>query len=61
MGYMLSFPLLSYVKMHNDGSYEIDKEKIRYRLKLLKDTKRQAVIYLFSNHFSVSEGAKRLC
>ncbi|WP_434639902.1 beta-galactosidase [Klebsiella sp. I138] len=58
MGYMLSFPLLSYVKINNDGSYEIDKEKIRYRLKLLHDTNRQAVIYLFSNHFSVSEGAK---
>ncbi|HDK5262807.1 TPA: beta-galactosidase [Klebsiella pneumoniae] len=58
IGYMLSFPLLSYVKMHNDGSYEIDKGIIRYRLKLLPDTKRQAVIYLFSNHFSVSEGAK---
>ncbi|HBZ4249015.1 TPA: hypothetical protein MG551_19310 [Klebsiella aerogenes] len=58
VGYMLSFPLLSYVNMNPDGSYKIDKAKIQYRIKLLHDTKRQAVIYLFSNHFSVSEGAK---
>ncbi|RXY49391.1 hypothetical protein DD582_33245, partial [Klebsiella pneumoniae] len=58
IGYMLSFPLLSYVKMHNAGSFELDKGIIHYRLKFLQDIKRQVVIYLFSYHFSVSEGAK---
>jgi len=58
IGYTLSFPLLSYVSMKDDGSFSIDKDKIRHRLKLLKDTDRQAVIYLFSNHFSVSERAE---
>lgn len=58
IGYMLSVPLLSYVDMKSDGSFSIDKEKIRYRLQLLKDTDRQAVVYLFSNHFSVSEKAR---
>ncbi len=47
IGYMLSFPLLSYVKMHNDGSYEIDKGIIRYRLKLLPDTK-DKLLFIFS-------------
>lgn len=58
VGYMLSVPLLSYVDMKQDGSFSINKDKIRFRLKLLKDLDRQAVIYLFSNHFSVSEKAE---
>ncbi|BEO27651.1 hypothetical protein SMQC21_12310 [Serratia marcescens] len=58
IGYTLSVPLLSYVDVKPDGSFSIDKEKIRYRLQLLKDTDRQAVVYIFSNHFSVSENAR---
>lgn len=58
VGYTIGFPLLSYVNMNDDGSYTIDKDKIKFRLKLLKDTPRQAIVYLFSNHFSVSNNAE---
>lgn len=58
VGYMLNFPLLSYVDIKEDGTFSINKKKISFRLKLLKDTNRQVVIYLFSNHFSASEKAK---
>lgn len=58
VGYTIGFPLLSYVNMNDDGSYSLDKNKIKFRLKLLKDTNRQAIVYLFSNHFSVTNNAE---
>lgn len=57
VGYTIGFPLLSYVDVADDGSFSIDKKKVAHRVRLLKETERQAVVYLFSNHFSVSDGA----
>ena len=58
IGYTLGFPILSYVDMKSDGSFTINKDKIKFRIKLLKDTNRDAVVYLFSNHFSVTNHAE---
>lgn len=58
IGYTLGFPILSYVDIKNDGSFSINKDKIKFRIKLLQDTNRDAVVYLFSNHFSVTNHAE---
>ncbi|MWP62877.1 beta-galactosidase [Gilliamella sp. Pas-s25] len=57
VGYVLSFPLLSYVDMKPNGDFKINKKNISYRLKLLKDSKLPVVLYFFSNHFSVSQNS----
>lgn len=58
IGYVLTLPLLSYVDIKPNGEFTINKENINYQLKLLKDLNRPVTIYLFSNHFSVTNGAQ---
>ena len=55
IGYVLTLPLLSFVDMESDGNFRINKENINFQLKLLKDSKLPAVIYLFSNHFGATQ------
>lgn len=57
MGYTLPFPLLSYANINEDGSFTIDKIRVAHRIKLLQETNRGVVVYLFSNHFSASYNA----
>ncbi|MDP5292526.1 beta-galactosidase [Oceanimonas sp. CHS3-5] len=57
IGYTLPFPLLSYVDFDESGSFSIDEAKVAHRLKLLKETDRDVVLYLFYNHFSTSYNA----
>ncbi|MCX8729352.1 beta-galactosidase [Gilliamella sp. B2969] len=58
IGYVLTLPLLSFVDMKENGEFTINKKNISYQLKTMKDSKLPVVIYLFSNHFSVSKGAE---
>ncbi|OCG18724.1 hypothetical protein A9G22_05065 [Gilliamella sp. App2-1] len=54
ISYVISLPLLCYAVMEQKGEIKINKKKISYQLKLLKDSMLPVVIYLFSNYFSVS-------
>lgn len=57
IGYTLGLALLQFVELADDGSFTINKERVAYNIKLLKDVNRKAVIYLYANHFSATPNA----
>ena len=50
LGYMMGMPLLSYIKL-DEGELTVDRSKIRGDLRMLEQSDRKAVVYLFANHF----------
>ena len=52
LGYTLPVPLLQLFRPA-DGNWVIDQEKVARLVRTVRDTPRPAILYLFSNHFSV--------
>lgn len=51
LGYMLGLPLLAYINVDDQGAFSINRAAIQNDLKLLQESERKSVLYLFSNHF----------
>lgn len=59
LGYMLGLPLLAYINIDNQGAFSVNRTAIQNDLKLLQETDRKAVLYLFANHFVSSNYAEQ--
>ncbi|WNL43448.1 beta-galactosidase [Halomonas sp. PAMB 3264] len=58
LGYTLGMPLLSYVHIDDDKSIHINRETIRQDLRVISDSSRSLVFYLFGNHFVPGDQAQ---
>lgn len=56
LGYTLGMPLLSYISI-NDGEISVDRDIIRQDLRVIGDSDRSLVFYLFGNHFVLDDQA----